>query len=190
MFDLSIFVIYRYLFLFVRCDNMEIDSRQKRINNSKHFFKILSQIENELQTKTELIEKLINSSAPAEYRNNLQIQNTKIQETKKDYSAEATLGDVEEINKLKSDKEKLLNQYKCNSNLLYRLDDFYYRTFLQCFFIFKLPRTYIKKLLKIKKIKTNDDFNNFLNDSLVSFSYILENEYKKISKNGDDENDR
>ena len=169
---------------------MEIDSRQKRINNSKHFFKILSQIENELQTKTELIEKLINSSAPAEYRNNLQIQNTKIQETKKDYSAEATLGDVEEINKLKSDKEKLLNQYKCNSNLLYRLDDFYYRTFLQCFFIFKLPRTYIKKLLKIKKIKTNDDFNNFLNDSLVSFSYILENEYKKIRKNGDDENDR
>ena len=58
MFDLSIFVIYRYLFLFVRCDNMEIDSRQKRIKTSKHFFKILSQIENEIQTKTESIEKL------------------------------------------------------------------------------------------------------------------------------------
>ena len=57
---------------------MEADLRQKRINNSKHFFKILSQIENEIQSKTELIEKLINSSAPAEYRNNLQIYKDKI----------------------------------------------------------------------------------------------------------------
>lgn len=158
---------------------MEADLRQKRINNSKHFFKILSQIENEIQSKTELIEKIINSSAPAEYKQNLQIQNTKIQETKKNYSAEATFGDIEEINKLKSDKEKLLNQYKCNSNLIYKIDDFYYRTFLQCFFIFKLPRTYIKKLLRVKKIKTNDDFDNFLNDSLISFSYVIEDEYKK-----------
>ena len=158
---------------------MEIDSRQKRINNSKHFFKILTQIENELQTKTESIEKLINSSAPADYRNNLQIQNIKIQETIKDYSMEATLGNVEEINKLKSDKEKLLKKYKCNSNLLYKIDDFYIRIFLQCVFIFKLPRTYIKKLLRVKKIKTNDDFDNFLNDCLVSFSYVLEDEYKK-----------
>lgn len=166
---------------------METNERQKRINNSKHFFKILTQIENEIQSKTELIEKLINSYAPAEYKQNLQIQNTKIQETKKDYSAEAMLGDVETINKLKSDKEKLLNQYKCNSNLINKVDDFYYKIFLQCVFIFKLSKTYIKKLLRAKKIKTNDDFDNFLNDSLVSFSYILENEYKKISKNGDEE---
>ena len=190
MFDLSIFVIFRYLFLFVRCEHMEIDSRQKRIKTSKHFFFNLAQIENEIQSKTESIEKIINSSAPAEYKQNLQIQDTKIQETKKDYSAEATFGNVEEINKLKSDKEKLLKKYKCNSNLIYKIDDFYYRTFLQCFFIFKLPKTYIKKLLKVKKIKTNNDFDNFLNESLVNFSYVLEDEYKKISKNGDDENDR
>lgn len=170
---------------------METNSRQKRIKISKHFFFNLTQIENEIQSKTESIEKLINSSAPAEYRNNLQIQNTKIQETKKDYSAEATFGNVDKINKLKSEKEKLLNQYKCNSNLIYKIDDFYYRTFLQCVFIFKLPRTYIKKLLRVKKIKTNNDFDNFLNDSLISFSYILENEYKKISKNGENRtNDR
>lgn len=166
---------------------MEIDSRQKRIKISKHFFFNLSQIENEIKSKTESIEKLIDSYAPAEYKQNLQIQNTKIQETKKNYSAEATFGNVDKINKLKSEKEKLLKKYKCNSNLIYKIDDFYYRTFLQCVFIFKLPRTYIKKLLRVKKIKTNDDFDIFLNDSLVSFSYILENEYKKKEiKNNDD----
>ena len=92
---------------------------------------------------------------------------------------------------MKSEKEKLLNQYKCNSNLIYKIDDFYYRIFLQCVFIFKLPKNNIKKLLRVKKIKTNNDFDNFLNDSLISFSYILEDEYKKISKNGENKtNDR
>ena len=89
---------------------MEINERQKRIKTSKHFFFNLSKIENEIQQTTESIEKLIHSSAPAGYRNNLRFQNTKIQETKKNYSVEATIGDVEEINKLKSDKEKLLKE--------------------------------------------------------------------------------
>lgn len=169
---------------------MEADSRQKRIKTSKHFFFNLAQIENELQSKTESIEKLINSSAPAEYKQNLQIQETKIQETKKDYSAEATFGNVDRISKLKSDKEKLLNQYKCNSNLIDKVEDFYYRIFLKCVFIFKLSKNKIKKILRVKRIKTNNDFDNFLNESLISFSYVLEDEYKKISKNGDDENDR
>jgi tRNA G26 N,N-dimethylase Trm1 len=161
---------------------METNSRQKRIKISKHFFFNLTQIENKIQSKTESIEKLINSSAPAGYRNNLRFQNTKIQETKKNYSIEATFGDVEEINKLKSDKEKLLKQYKYNSDLIDKVDDFYYRMFLQCLFIFKLSKNEIKKILRAKQIKTNNDFDNFLNESLISFSYILENEYKKLKE--------
>jgi hypothetical protein len=47
-------------------------------------------------------------------------------------------------------------------------------------FIFKLSKNEIKKILRAKQIKTNNDFDNFLNDSLVSFSYVLENEYKKL----------
>lgn len=159
---------------------MEIDSKQKRIKTSKHFFFNLAQIENEIQSKTESIEKLIDSSAPAGYKSNLRFQNTKIQETKRNYSVEATLGDVEEINKLKSDKEKLLRQYKNNSDLIDKVEDFYYRIFLQCVFIFKLSKNEIKKILRVKQIETNNDFDNFLNNSLVSFSYVLENEYKKI----------
>lgn len=149
---------------------------QERIKISKNFFFNLSNIENEIQSKTESIEKLIHNSAPAEYRKNVGFQEIKIQETKKNYSMEATLGDIEEINKLKSEKEILLNQYKCNSNLVNKIDDFYYRIFLQCVFIFKLSRSYIKKLLRVKKIKTNNDFDKFLNESLINFSYILENE--------------
>ena len=159
---------------------MEIDSRQKRIKTSKHFFFNLAQIENEIQLTTESIEKLIDSSAPAGYKSNLRFQNTKIQETKRNYSIEATLGDVDKINKLKSKKEKLLKQYKNNSDLIDKVDDFYYRIFLQCLFIFKLSKNEIKKILRVKKIKTNDDFDNFLNDSLVSFSYVIENEYRKL----------
>lgn len=159
---------------------MEIDSRQKRIKTSKHFFFNLAQIENEIQLTTESIEKLIDSSAPAGYKSNLRFQNTKIQETKRNYSIEATLGDVDKINKLKSNKEKLLKQYKNNSDLIDKVDDFYYRIFLQCLFIFKLSKNEIKKILRVKKIKTNDDFDNFLNDSLVSFSYVIENEYRKL----------
>ena len=161
---------------------MKTNERQKRIKTSKHFFFNLTQIENELQIKTESIEKLIHSSAPAEYKQNLRIQDTKIQNTKKDYSIEATLGDVEELNKLKSEKEKLLNQYKCNSSLINKVKDFYQRIFLECLFIFKLPKTKIKKILRAKKIKTNNDFDKFLNDSLVSFSYVLENEYRKLKE--------
>lgn len=161
---------------------METNSRQKRIKTSKHFFFNLSQIENKIQSKTESIEKLINSSAPAGYKSNLRFQNTKIQETKRNYSVEATFGDVDKISKLKSDKEKLLNQYKCNSNLIDKVEDFYYRIFLQCVFIFKLSKNEIKKILRAKQIKTNNDFDNFLNDSLVSFSYVLENEYKKLKE--------
>lgn len=162
---------------------METNSRQKRIKISKHFFFNLSQIENQIQYITESIEKLINSSAPAGFRDNVRFQNTKIQETKKNYSIEATLEDVDRINKLKSDKEKLLNQYKCNSNLIDKVEDFYYRIFLQCVFIFKLSKNEIKKILRVKQIKTNNDFDNFLNESLISFSYVLENEYKKIKIN-------
>jgi tRNA G26 N,N-dimethylase Trm1 len=153
---------------------METNERQKRIKTSKHFFFNLSQIENKIQSKTESIEKLINSSAPAGYKSNLRFQNTKIQETKKNYSVEATLVDVDRINKLKSDKEKLLKQYKNNSDLIDKVDDFYYRIFLQCLFIFKLSKNEIKKILRVKQIKTNNDFDKFLNESLISFSHILE----------------
>ena len=159
---------------------METNERQKRIKISKHFFFNLAQIENEIQYITESIEKLIHSSAPAGFRDNVRFQNTKIQETKKNYSIEATFGDVDRINKLKSEKEKLLRQYKNNSDLIDKVDDFYYRIFLQCLFIFKLSKNEIKKILRAKQIKTNDDFDNFLNDSLINFSYVLENEYKKI----------
>ena len=158
---------------------METNSRQKRIKISKHFFFNLTQIENKIQYITESIEKLIHSSAPAGFRDNVRFQNTKIQETKKNYSIEATFGNIEEINKLKSEKEKLLKQYKCNSNLIDKVEDFYFKIFLQCVFIFKLSKNEIKKILRAKQIKTNNDFDNFLNESLISFSYVLENEYKK-----------
>ena len=84
--------------------------------------------------------------------------------------------------KLKSKKEKLLNQYKCNCSLIDKVEDFHYRMFLQCVFIFKLPKTDIKRLLRVKKIKTNNDFYKFLNDSLVSFSYVIENEYRRLKE--------
>ena len=161
---------------------METNERQKRIQTSKYFFFNLSNIESKIQLTTESIEKLIHNSTPAEYKQNLRIQNLRIQETKKNYSTEATLGDVEEINKLKSKKEKLLNQYKCNCSLIDKVEDFHYRMFLQCVFIFKLQKTDIKRLLRVKKIKTNNDFDKFLNDSLVSFSYVIENEYRRLKE--------
>ena len=161
---------------------METNERQKRIKTSKHFFFNLSKIENEIQLTTESIEKLIDSSAPAGFRSNLRFQETKIQETKKNYSVEATLGDVDRISKLKSKKEKLLKQYKKNSDLIDKVDDFYYRIFLQCLFIFKLSKNEIKKILRVKQIKTNNDFDKFLNDSLVSFSYVIENEYRRLKE--------
>ena len=76
---------------------MKTNERQKRIQTSKYFFFNLSNIESEIQLTTESIEKLIHNSTPAEYKQNLRIQNLRIQETKKNYSTEATLGDVEEI---------------------------------------------------------------------------------------------
>jgi len=74
--------------------------------------------------------------------------------------------------------KKLENQYKKNKNLLDKINNTKYKYFLLAFYIFKLSTKEIKEIFKCKNDKKNK-YINLLENSLICFSYVLENEFKK-----------
>lgn len=151
-----------------------------RIKTSKYFFYKLNEIAIELNNKVKELENFIINNGPAGYKVDLSFKIISIQESKKNFSSEVLFRDFDnEVNNLKLQIEKLENQYNKNRNLIDKIQDFYCHYFLLSVFIYKLPKSNIKKIFKTKKLITNKDFDNFLNESLINFSYVLENEFKK-----------
>ena len=162
--------------------SMTKEEKENRIKTSKYFLYRLNEIENELNNKIKELDYLEKEGRPAGYKKDVSINEITIQQSKKNFTAEILFKDYEEkINKVKLEIEKLENQYKSNRILLNKIENFQEEYFLKSLFIYKLPKSDIKKIFKIK---SNNDFDSVLNNALISFSYILENEFKKkIPKN-------
>ena len=147
--------------------------KTQRIKNSKLFLERFKTYKIQVETLENLIKDLLESQKPAEYKKDLRIYDLKVQKSKKNQNTESFLNNLNDtVEKYNEELEKLQDSKLYCMQLINKLKNINEKIILNNYYI--LNKNF-KDLTKYSK----NTFYRILNEGLINFSYILEEEYKK-----------
>lgn len=151
--------------------------KKQRIKNSKLFLEKFKTYKIQVETLENLINDLLESQKPAGYKEDLRIYDLKVQKSKKNQNTEDFLNKLNDTVEIyKKELEKLQNSKIYCMQLINKLKNINEKIILNNYYILN------KKFDEFKKY-SKSTFFRVLNEGLINFSYILEEEYKKRIKN-------
>lgn len=147
--------------------------KKQRIKNSKLFLEKFKTYKIQVETLENLINDLLESQKPAGYKEDLRIYDLKVQKSKKNQNTEDFLNNLNDtVEKYNKELERLQNSKLYCMQLINKLKNINEKIILNNYYI--LNKNF-KDLTKFSK----SSFFRILDEGLINFSYILEEEYKK-----------
>lgn len=147
--------------------------KKQRIKNSKLFLEKFKTYKIQVETLENLINDLLESQKPAGYKEDLRIYDLKVQKSKKNQNTEDFLNNLNDtVEKYNKELERLQNSKLYCMQLINKLKNINEKIILNNYYI--LNKNF-KDLTKFSK----SSFFSILDEGLINFSYILEEEYKK-----------